>query len=145
MKQRKEQRTKKMMFRVGMIVTCHNKVTSRSLPGVIIGWDEEFNPRVETEWMQCRPLYNRSVLGSNILAQPFYKVLCDEDIAYYAVEGINKLLKTPYRFIYFIDIFIYYIACLYIFYNLIYIMYKKIYFFDYRCHGEKFFSDSDKT
>jgi len=90
MKQRKEQRTKKMMFKVGMIVTCHNKVTSRSSSGVIIGWDEEFNPRVEVEWMQCRPLYNRPVLGSNTLSQPFYKVLCDEDIAYYAIEGIIK-------------------------------------------------------
>lgn len=125
-----------MMFKVGMIVTCHNKVTSRSSSGVIIGWDEEFNPRVEMEWMQCRPLYNRPVLGPNTLSQPFYKVLCDEDIAYYAIEGIIKLLKTPYIFVYFyifvyyyifvyfIDAFVY-IACLYIYYNLMYIIYKK--------------------
>lgn len=81
-----------MMFRVGMIVICHDKVTSRSLPGVIIGWDEEYNSRVEMEWMQCTSLYNRPVPGSNTLSQPFYKVLCNEDKAYYVAEGINKLI-----------------------------------------------------
>ncbi|XP_025263612.1 F-box only protein 21 [Camponotus floridanus] len=94
-KQRKEQRTKKMMFKIGMIVTCHNKVTSRSSSGVIIGWDEEYNPRVEMEWMQCRPLYNRPVLGPNTLSQPFYKVLCDEDIAYYAIEDALEKKSFP--------------------------------------------------
>lgn len=77
-----------MLFKVGMTVTCHDKVTSRSLLGVIIGWDEEFNSRVEMEWKQCRPLYNRPVPGSNTLSQPFYKVLCEGDKAYYVVEGI---------------------------------------------------------
>ncbi|XP_072744476.1 F-box only protein 21 [Anoplolepis gracilipes] len=84
--QRKMQRTKEMMFRIGMIVTCHDKVTSRSLTGVIIGWDEEFNSHVEMEWKQCRPLYNCPVPGSNTLSQPFYKVFCEEDKAYYVVE-----------------------------------------------------------
>lgn len=76
-----------------MIVICHDKVTSRSLSGVIIGWDEEYNSRVEMEWIQYTPLYyNRPVSGSNTLSQPFYKVLCDEDKAYYVAEGINKLI-----------------------------------------------------
>lgn len=94
-RQRKKQRTKEMMFKVGMIVTCHDKVTSRSLSGVIIGWDEEFNPRVEMEWKQCRPLYNRPVPGSNTLSQPFYKVLCEDDKAYYVVEDAIKKKSYP--------------------------------------------------
>lgn len=94
-RQKKKQRTKEMLFRVGMIVRCHDKVTSRSLLGVIIGWDEEFNSRVEMEWKQCRPLYNRPVPGSNTLSQPFYKVLCEGDKAYYVVEDAIEKKSYP--------------------------------------------------
>lgn len=131
-----------MMFAVGMIVTCHDKIRDRLLSGVIIGWDEEFNSCVEIEWKQCRPLYNRPVLDSNTLSQPFYKVLCGNNKAYYVVEGISKLLEASY--IYFIDIVVYYMFVYFIFmYDLIYIMHKRIYSFDYRCYKEDIYTKLD--
>lgn len=89
-RQKRKQR-KKEMFAVGMIVTCHDKIRARSLTGVIIGWDEEFNAHVEMEWKQCRLLYN----NSNILSQPFYKVLCENNKAYYVIEDAIKKTSTP--------------------------------------------------
>lgn len=117
-RQKRKQR-KKEMFAVGMIVTCHDKIRARSLTGVIIGWDEEFNAHVEMEWKQCRLLYN----NSNILSQPFYKVLCENNKAYYVIEGKSKLLEASYifhRYISILYVCILYMIVIFIIYVLIY-------------------------
>ncbi|KYM95269.1 F-box only protein 21 [Cyphomyrmex costatus] len=86
----------KIKYAVGMIVTSKKHVPNYT--GVIIGWDETFNPRNITN-----PELKIVDAKFNSMAQPFYFILSEDGNKYYATE--DSLIEAhPPRWIEHIEI-----------------------------------------
>lgn len=88
-----DQRTRNMIYAVGMIVTCIKNDLNQT--GVIIGWDEKFNYHVKIKY-NCTFVLSDSRTWDTA-GQPFYIILSEDGNVYYAAQ--DTLIEASPRWI----------------------------------------------